>query len=129
MKEIKEILDKCTPFLFGDEVDKLLDYITNLQEENKKLKDRIHALEEHNKHLNKEAQKYFGMDMDREYAVKDTYDTANDVAWELFKEKEELESIINNVVKYLGKQTDYFTDYPLVNRKHLLNILKGEDSR
>ena len=37
--EIKEILDKCTPFLFGDEVDKLLDYITNLQEENERLKD------------------------------------------------------------------------------------------
>jgi len=31
-KEIKEILDKCTPFLFGDEVDKLYNYITNLQE-------------------------------------------------------------------------------------------------
>ena len=31
--DIKEILDKCTPFLFGDEVDKLLDYITNLQEQ------------------------------------------------------------------------------------------------
>lgn len=30
-KEIKEILDKCTPFLFGDEVDKLTNYITNLQ--------------------------------------------------------------------------------------------------
>ena len=30
--EIKEILDKCTPFLFGDEVDKLTDYITNLQQ-------------------------------------------------------------------------------------------------
>ena len=30
--EIKEILDKCTPFLFGDEVDKLTNYITNLQE-------------------------------------------------------------------------------------------------
>ena len=29
--EIKEILDKCTPFLFGDEVDKLTNYITNLQ--------------------------------------------------------------------------------------------------
>ena len=41
--DIKEILDKCTPFLFGDEVDKLLDYITNLQEENRQtklLKDR-----------------------------------------------------------------------------------------
>ena len=30
--EIKDILDKCTPFLFGDEVDKLTDYITNLQQ-------------------------------------------------------------------------------------------------
>ncbi len=30
-KEIKQILDKATPYLFGDEVDKLLDYITNLQ--------------------------------------------------------------------------------------------------
>ncbi len=37
-EEIKEVLDRCTPFLFGDEVDKLLDYITNLQEENKRLK-------------------------------------------------------------------------------------------
>ena len=32
-KEIKEILDKCTPFLFGDEVDKLTNYINNLQED------------------------------------------------------------------------------------------------
>lgn len=36
--EIKEILDKCTPFLFGDEVDKLTNYITNLQEEIEDLK-------------------------------------------------------------------------------------------
>lgn len=36
-EEIKEILDKCTPFLFGDEVDKLTNYITNLQEENEKV--------------------------------------------------------------------------------------------
>ena len=40
-KEIKEILDKCTPYLFGDEVDKLLDYITNLQTKLKKIKETI----------------------------------------------------------------------------------------
>lgn len=37
-KEIKEILDKCMPFLFADEVDKLTNYITNLQEEIEDLK-------------------------------------------------------------------------------------------
>ena len=40
-EEIKEILDKCTPYLFGDEVDKLLDYITNLQTKLKKIKETI----------------------------------------------------------------------------------------
>ena len=30
-KEIKNILDKVTPYLFGDEVDKLLNYINNLE--------------------------------------------------------------------------------------------------
>lgn len=31
-KEIANILDKATPYLFGDEVDKLLNYIENLEE-------------------------------------------------------------------------------------------------
>ena len=44
--EIKEILDKCTPFLFGDEVDKLTNYITNLQEENEKLKEEVLNLQQ-----------------------------------------------------------------------------------
>ena len=57
-ENIKEILDKCTPFLFGDEVDKLTNYITNLQEKynNSQItlasewKKRLET-EEKNKHL------------------------------------------------------------------------------
>lgn len=41
--EIKEILDRCYPYLFGDEVDKLGNYITNLQEKyDKALTDLVH---------------------------------------------------------------------------------------
>ena len=57
-KEIIEILDKCTPFLFGDEVDKLTNYITNLQEELKSANEsitwwqnRFNAVEKENKRL------------------------------------------------------------------------------
>ena len=42
--EIKEILDKCTPFLFGDEVDKLLDYITNLQDTKTNMEQELQEL-------------------------------------------------------------------------------------
>ena len=75
-KEIKEMLDKWNKVcnnkleyvgLTKEQMQLFYDYITNLQEENKKLKERIHALEEHNKHLNKEAQKYYDMLMECEY--------------------------------------------------------------
>jgi uncharacterized protein (UPF0335 family) len=37
-KEIENILDKCAPYLFGDELDKLLSYIEQLEKENQQLK-------------------------------------------------------------------------------------------
>lgn len=59
--EIQEILDRCTPYLFGDEVDKLVNYITNLQEEKahyyclykgyKSIKDKAVEYINKNKHL------------------------------------------------------------------------------
>ena len=47
--EIKEILDRCTPYLFGDEVDILTNYITNLQEENERLKTEIEQCKKNGK--------------------------------------------------------------------------------
>ena len=126
--DIKEILYYFRKYMNIDDcirLSKVEDYISNLQEEIKKLKDRIHALEEHNKHLGKEAQKYFGMYMDREYGVKDTYDTANDIAWELFKEKLELEDIINRAIEYIDNSD--ILDIHHKNRHDLLDILKGDE--
>ena len=56
--EIKEILDKCTPFLFGDEVDKLTDYITNLQQELEKTEECRDELLEVNDVMRKLKERY-----------------------------------------------------------------------
>ena len=56
--ETKEILDKCTPFLFGDEVDKLTNYITNLQQENQDIKDTLQDKLDYIGHLKELCDKY-----------------------------------------------------------------------
>lgn len=34
---------------------------------------------------------------------------------------------IDKAIEYIEKQEDYFNEYPLINRKELLDILKGSD--
>lgn len=38
-----------------------------------------------------------------------------------------LENRINKAIEYVNGNEDYYYNYPLVNREHLLEILKGSD--
>ena len=104
----------------GKDIKAVLDYITNLQEENNSLKQMS----------------------------KDTYDTSQEIIFELQEElKSANDSItwwtnrfnavqrdyeyyklrIEKAIEYVNKNDDYFYNYPLINRNDLLNILEGVD--
>jgi len=112
--EIKEILDnfknyeerykKCNEnqfIIFYRDIHLLLDYITNLQEENKNSFEKGYA----------EGIIVAELDNENEFIV-------------AYKE---LKQRIDKAIEYIEKQEDYFNDYPLINRQDLLNILNGGD--
>ena len=75
--DIKDLLDRCTPYLFGDEVDKLTDYIINLQtieqqysailSENAELEDRLSTLKIE---ISRLMSKYF---YEKDFCLEDTH--------------------------------------------------------
>ena len=99
--EIKEILDRCAPYLFGDEVDKLYNYITNLQE-------RCAYLERSN---------------DRRE------DTIIGLRFEV-AEQEDYKSRCEKAIEYIEDNTYFKSHKGYVDNETLLNILQnGSDSQ
>ena len=47
--------------------------------------------------------------------------------FQMYAENEKLHSIIKEVRKYINENEDYFYNYPLVSREHLLEILDKEN--
>ena len=52
----------------------------------------------------------------------------NKIITKHIKEKEQLHSIIKEVREYIKENEDYFYNYPLVSREHLLEILDKENN-
>ena len=117
--EIKEILKQCSDLLNDDfymlntveltkeELKKILDYITNLKEENEKKDAYIKYLEEYNPKYYK-GEKYYG-------DGREDYKSRNEKAIEFIKEKG---------CYYSGDFDDILDLYDL---NDLLNILNGGD--
>ena len=138
--EIKEILDKLQgTVLYGSlglterERIKLLDHITNLQEKvnqyenpddmtlfymwlDEKAKDKMKQLQEEY-----EKEHYLVDKLTRQ--LNDEYKNTEYQC----KQKEDYKSRIDKAIEYINKQEDYFVNYPLIDRKHILNILNGGD--
>ena len=47
---------------------------------------------------------------------------------EMLDENMKLQMRINKAIEYIKEQEDYFNNYPLVNRKHLLQILGDKEN-
>lgn len=108
--EIKEILDKCTPFLFGDEVDKLTNYITNLKEELEGIKDNFKILLEYDEELEKENKEYERRfnNLKKEYIDKSDYThrliERTDKALEINKKLQNIGILDSRAVLWLSQQ-------------------------
>jgi len=132
--EIKEILDKLSnrkqetlmqgirecqqkdiehPFITKEEyIDKILDYITTLQEENKQLKVKSEVLEENNKLLiQQKAQMYEDLD----------------IAYEKIDKAIEYIKTVNESSKYLDSMFLYENYISNYGACELLDILQGDD--
>lgn len=87
--------------LYKPDIKDLLDYITNLQQENE---------------LNKEYSEFY----------KDMSDKWKDMSDVFKKSCKDYKSRIDKAIEYIEKQEDYFYNYPLICRENVLNILKGD---
>ncbi len=117
-KNIKEILDfikeqieketlsyEPDVELSKEEAKTLLNYITNLQEENKRLEEIIENLTTMT-------------------VCGDKKQTKNTAQFKL----EQCQSRIDKAIEYINGNEDYFNNYPLINREHLIEILQGEEN-
>ncbi len=119
-EEIKKILDYMKehikpfnhysePTLISKDII-LLDYITNLQEENERL-------------LKWWESQYTIVRNDEPVHLDDK---AGEYLFSIERQSEELQDRIDKAIEYIETQEDYFYNYPLISRERVLEILKGD---
>lgn len=122
--EIKEIIECLKIALDSESYEVLLNYITNLQQENKQLKEVLNCKE------------YFSSTMpeDTEFVIltKNNYDRQQkDIQLELIEYKNRIDKAIEYIKNNKEKQYGYNYEYGLTDKNigDLLNILQnGSDS-
>lgn len=124
-EEIKEITDELKEtaqydgYLYPDKIDKLLDYITNLQQENNDYNSRINALNHIVNNLqeeNKKVHKDFDELSERYFFTKSRNEKAIEFVNEFIQED------------YYEKLDEYITHFTWnTTKEDLLNILQGVD--
>lgn len=136
IKEILECMRKCTNLTpdYLDDLDYIEDYITNLEQENKKLNSKIYKLKDESydtfKRLTQEKEK---RDVYIKYLEERTPITSKKIYGD---NREELQERIDKAIEYIKERYDYilksdFLDHDeQVDKRqitYLLNILQGED--
>lgn len=128
--EIKNILEKPNVYSFADECylyfgdyNKLKDYISNLQEENKKLKSQLDFIGEQNKYIDKLEKK---LDMEKKINENNT-----NAYLKILHSEEAYKSRIEKAVEYMNgvfqRNEDGTDNIWILDFYEILNILNGDE--